>query len=114
MTIEVENQDGSDLAILTIKGEFWGGNEWAVHEKIKELIDEEKTRIVLDMSRVKRVNSTGIGALVASLTTLRGAGGDMKLAGANRNIADHLGLLNLYTVIEMFETPEEAVASYEK
>ena len=112
MTIEVENQDGSDPVILTIKGDFWGGNEWAVHEKIKELIDEEKTRVVLDLSRVKRVNSTGIGALVASLTTLRNAGGDLKLAGANRNISDHLGLLNLYTVLEQFETPEQAVESF--
>jgi anti-sigma B factor antagonist len=111
MSIDEEFQQERGVMILRINGDFWGG-EWALHEKVKSCIERDRNNVVVDLTHVKRMNSQGIGVLISCLTSLREAGGNMKIAGANRNIGGHLELLNLYTVVESFETPEEAVGSF--
>jgi anti-sigma B factor antagonist len=112
MIIDEEFRNDSGISILSPGGDFWGGGEWSLYEKVKELIDRGRANVVVDLTRISRINSQGIGVLVSCLTALRNAEGDMKIAGANQNIASHLQLLNLYTVVESFPTPEEAASSF--
>ena len=112
MFINEEILNDKSVALLTIEGEFWE-NEWSLHEKVKRLIERKITNIVVDFSNSKRINSQGIGVLVSCLTSLRDAGGNLKIAGAGKGILDLLSLLNLYTIVESFETAEEAVASFQ-
>jgi anti-sigma B factor antagonist len=112
MVIDEDIRKDSGVAVLSIGGDFWGGSEWSLYEKVKELIDRGHSNVVMDLSRVQRINSQGIGVLVSCLTSLRNVDGNMKIAGANRNIVAHLDLLNLYTVVESFPTPDEATASF--
>lgn len=110
MHIKEEILDG-EIAVLKIEGEFWE-NEWALHEAIKRLVEQKKTNVVVDFTHSSRINSQGIGVLVACVTSVTDAEGALKIAGANKRILEVLNLLNLYTVIESYPTAEEAVASF--
>lgn len=112
MHIDEEKDEDRGVTLLRLRGEFWGGEEWAVNDKVKDLIEREQTRVVIDLSKIARINSQGIGVLVSCLTLLRDVEGEMKIAGANPNISSHLELLKLYTVLESFPTAEEAVESF--
>jgi anti-sigma B factor antagonist len=112
MHIDEEQRSDQGVTVLHVKGDMWGGDEWSLHKKVEELIENEQKKIVVDLSKVDRINSQGIGVLVACLNVLREAEGDMKIAGANQNISGHLDLLKLYTVLESFPTADDAVASF--
>jgi anti-sigma B factor antagonist len=58
------------------------------------------------------MNSSGLGALMAALTTLRNAGGDLKLANVTKKIESLLLITKLITVFETYETADRAVASF--
>src|SRR5688500_15674667 len=111
MDIDEQKLD-NNVTVIAIKGDFWGGEEWELLEAVKRSIDDERLNVVIDFAKVKRMNSQGIGVLVTCLTTVRDAGGNLKISGANKNISDHLDMLTLYTLIERFDEPEQAVASF--
>jgi anti-sigma B factor antagonist len=111
--MEIEEQIlDNNVTLLAVKGDFWGGEEWELQEAVVRAINDERTNLVVDFSKVKRMNSQGIGVLVSCLTTVRDAGGNLKIAGANKNISEHLDLLNLYTIIERFDESATAAASF--
>ena len=112
MHIDEEQRSDQGVTLLHAKGDMWGGDEWMLHKKVEGLIEDDQKKVVVDLAKVDRINSQGIGVLVACLNALRDAGGDLKIAGANQNISGHLDLLKLYTVLESFPTSDDAVASF--
>ena len=76
-----------DVAILTPKGKLMGGPETvSVHDKIKELINTEVKKVVIDLGKVKWMNSSGLGALMGAMTSVRNADGDLKLANVTDKV----------------------------
>ena len=78
------------------------------------MIDKGQKEIVADLSNVKFMNSSGLGILIGGLTTMRNAGGDLRIAGANKKIESLLMITKLSTVFESYRTVEEAVKSFEE
>jgi len=102
-----------NVAIITFKGKVMGGPAVAdFKEDLKKMIDNGKTNIVADLSKVSFMNSSGLGAMISALTTLRNAGGDMKLCGASERIESLLIVTKLITVFDHFKTLDEAVEAY--
>ena len=60
------------------------------------------------------MNSSGLGMLIGGLTTLRKAGGDLRIANASDKIESLLMVTKLITVFKHFRSVDEAVASYEE
>ncbi len=112
MYIGEEEHPETGSILLTVKGDFWGGDEWKLHEKVKGLVEQGKNRLVVDLTNVERMNSQGIGVLVSCFSTLKDAEGVMKISGANPNISSHLDLLKLYTIFDSYPTAAEAMASF--
>ena len=101
------------VIIVEIKGDILGGPDAIkLQEKIKELIREGQQKVLLDLSSVHRINSSGIGVLISSLTSVRNAGGELKLLGVNKHIENLLTITRLITVFEHYNTKEEAIASF--
>ena len=69
-----------------------------------------KRRIVLDLSQVTFIDSSGLGALIGSLKAI-GAGGELALCGARESVISMLKLTRMDKVFRIFATPEEAAAS---
>ncbi len=105
----------NDVAILGLKGKLMGGpDSQALHDKIHSLIADGINKVVIDLAKTKWMNSSGLGALMAALTTLRNANGDLKLANVTQKIESLLVITKLITVFETYETTDRAVVSFQK
>ena len=113
MAMKERIKDG--VAIVELKGKLMGGpDSTALHDKIHGLIADGIHNVVIDLARTKWMNSSGLGALMAGLTTLRNAGGDLKLACVTQKIESLLVITKLITVFETFESVDRAVVSFKK
>jgi len=103
-----------NTVIITFKGKMMGGPSATKYmDEIKSLIEQGKTNVVADLSKVSFMNSSGLGILITSLTSLRKAGGDLRISGASDRIESLLIVTKLITVFTHFKTLEEAVESYQ-
>jgi anti-sigma B factor antagonist len=106
-------KEQAGVVIMMPKGKIMGGPDaGAVKERLHQLIDEGKKKVVVDLSGVSWMNSSGLGILIGGLTTMRNAGGDLKLAGTTDKVQNLLMVTKLITIFESYDTIEEAVASY--
>ncbi len=75
-------------------------------------IMEESKKLVLDMSRVSFVDSSGCGAIIFCLKRLEQSGGNLKLCGVSKSVATVLKMIRLDRICDILETREEAVAAF--
>ena len=107
-----EKQIGS-VTVVTVRGNLMGGNgTQAVRNKIKMYIEDGCKMIVVDLSKVKWLNSQGLGMLMACLTTIRNNGGDLKITGATERVQNVFMVTKLVRVFETYDTVREAVESF--
>jgi anti-sigma B factor antagonist len=113
--MKIREELKSDVAILTPRGELIGGPETiALQDQITELIADGTKNVVVDLTKVRWLNSSGIGVLLGGLTSLREAEGDLKLACLTERVESLLMMTKLITIFETFENKERAVASFVK
>ena len=113
--MNIEVKEFSDVSVMGIKGNLMGGPETiAVHEKVKELISGGKRSIVIDLSKVKWMNSSGLGTMMGCLTSLRNANGELKLCGVTEKVKSLFMITKLITLFDTYPTQEEAVKAFRK
>lgn len=111
MRLSDREQDG--VVILEPKGKIMGGPDASLlHDKLYEFIEQNKKRVVIDLSQVDWMNSTGLGILISGYTTLRNTDGELKLANVTDKIQSLLTITKLVTVFESYDTVDEAVESF--
>ena len=71
-------------------------------------------KVLLNLSEVSYIDSSGIGELVSGFTTLTNAGGQLKLLGLTNRVKDLLQITKLYTVFDVHEDEAHAVRSFTK
>lgn len=100
--------------VIEFKGNVMGGPDAvSLNEKLHELIDGGKTNIVVDLGKVKFMNSSGLGMLIGALTTMRKSGGDLRIANATDKIQSLLIVTKLITVFKHFKSVDDAMKSFE-
>ena len=113
MKISVRKKDS--VAILDLSGKLMGGPDADVFkETIKNLIAEGYKNVIVNLSKVPWVNSTGLGILIAGYTTLKKEGGSLKLVHVTDRIQSILMITKLGTIFESYSDEGEAVKSFEK
>ncbi len=111
--MEFEQKAVGDVTILKPVGDLMGGPEATrFNEQINQLLDAGKLNVVVDLSAVTRMNSSGLGILIKALTSFKQNGGTLKLAGATTTVQNLLAITKLDTIFETFETTEAAVKSF--
>ena len=111
MKIKERKRDG--LAILEMSGKLMGGPDAdTFDETLKTLVHEGIHNVIVNMERVKWVNSTGLGILIKGYSTLKKSGGELKLLKVSDRIENIFIVSKLYTVFESFQDEEEAVRSF--
>ena len=99
--------------VLVLDGDMMGGPDATqLSEKIHELIDAGQKHIVLDMSKVDRMNSSGLGILIGGLTTVRANGGEMKLTHMTAKVKELITITKLNSVFDIFDSEKDAVESF--
>ncbi len=102
-----------EVAVISLSGKLMGGPETtAVHDKVKELVAGKVKKIVIDLGKVKWMNSSGLGALMGSLTTAKNAGGELKLANITDKVQSLFMITKLITIFEAHDGVDKAIASF--
>lgn len=111
MKIEVREREG--IAIISINGKITiGVGDVALRAQITDTLDSGAKNILINMSGVTTMDSSGIGELIHSYTTVTNHGGKLKLCNLPRKVIDILALTQLITVFDTFDDEEEAIASF--
>jgi len=115
MALKMTNSEVDGTSVVTLDGRIVLGEEsQALREKLKSLIAEGKKNIILNMSHVEYIDSTGLGILVALHVSAKTQGATLKLSNLGRRFNDLLQLTKLVTVFEVCNTEAVAVASFSR
>jgi len=111
--MNLKEKELNGIVVLELSGKVMGGPDAnLLSEKLHELVDKEKTKVVADLSKVSWMNSSGLGILIGGLTTMRNNGGDLKLVNVTDRIKSLLIITKLITIFETFEKMEDALKSF--
>ncbi|MFK7846149.1 MAG: STAS domain-containing protein [Rhodothermales bacterium] len=104
-----------NAVLITLKGNVMGGPDGAkLHDTLHDLKEKGKKNVVIDLSKTKFMNSSGLGLLISGMTTMRNAGGDLRLANVADRIQSLLVITKLITVFKHFDSVDEAISSYDE
>ncbi len=111
--MKMTESESGGVVILELSGKIIGGPDATLlNDKLHELIEAGKTKIVANLKGVNWMNSSGLGILIGGLTTMRNSGGDLKLADITDRIQSLLMITKLLTVFESFDTIDQAIESF--
>ncbi|MGA3164479.1 MAG: STAS domain-containing protein [Terriglobia bacterium] len=109
MAIYIVEKVIEGVMLVDVRGRITLGPETeALRSKLKQLIDGGQQRIILDLGEVTYIDSVGLSTLVASYTSARRAGGDLKLLRLPRGVHQLLQITRLSTVFEIYESLDAA------
>lgn len=112
--MKVQTREQNGFIFLDLQGKLMGGPDADFFRNlIHGLIDEGKKKVIVNLSGVKWVNSTGVGILITGYTTLRRSGGDLKLLNISDKIQSILYVTKLNLIFECFDNEDEAMRSFD-
>ena len=111
MTVKTQAVDS--VVVVTVKGKLMGGKETdEVHDQIRQILAQGKKKIVFDISKVRWMNSRGLGMLMACYTSVTNSGGELNLAGVSEKINSLFMITKLITIFKTYNSVDEAVKSF--
>jgi len=113
MSLDIRQREREGIQIVDLKGRLTVGEEATMlREKLREMAEAGQINALLNLKQVDYIDSTGLGALVICFTTMRKAGGALKLLNLNKRNIELLLLTKLTTVLELFNDEQDAVNSF--
>jgi len=113
MSLEIQQREREGIIILDLSGRLTVGDEVSTYrERLQKLIESGRTNIILNLKDVDYIDSTGLGALVMSYTSLQRAGGKIKLLNLSRRGIQLLVMTKLTTIFEVFDDEQNAINSF--
>jgi anti-sigma B factor antagonist len=111
MKLSAKEIDG--VTVIALTGSVLGGPDaTALNDALHKLVEKKKRQVVVDLSAVEGMNSSGLSMLIGALTTMRNAGGELKIAAPSKKIENLLVITKLTTVFELHSSVEDAVKSF--
>ena len=99
-----------DVVILDLSGRITiGEGTLVLRSEIQKLLDAGDTKFLLNLADVDYIDSSGLGELVSSFTTVRNKNGQLKLLNLTRRVRDLLQITKLLTVFDAFDNETEAL-----
>jgi anti-sigma B factor antagonist len=100
--------------VISLQGNIVGGPAASqFQDTVHELTAHGRKNVVVDLEKAAFMNSSGLGMIISGMTTLRNAGGDLRLARASSRIKALLTLTRLTGVLKQYDTVEGALRSFE-
>lgn len=111
--MKIEKRKKGDVLILDLKGKILIGDGIdELREAINSIIKEKEYKILLNFGEVPYLDSTGLGEVVRSYTSIKKEGGCVKIVNLTNKVRDLLSVTKLLTVFDTFEDEEKAVKSF--
>jgi len=113
MDMKTSTRQVGDVTVVDVSGRISLGEESAaLRDLIRDLLQKGDRKIVLNLAHVEYIDSSGLGTLVAAVSTARREGGDMKLANLTDKVGDLMQVTRLYTVFEIADDEPSAIKSF--
>jgi anti-sigma B factor antagonist len=107
-------RDAGNVTVLDLSGRITLGEGSALlRTTIRELLAENRVLILVNLADVNYIDSSGIGELVTSFTTVKNRGGQLKLLHLTKKVKDLLQITKLFTVFDVYENEREALSKFE-
>ena len=115
MALTIASRELDGVTVLDLSGRITlGEGSVQLREAIRDLISKGSKNILLNLGDVNYIDSSGLGELVTSFTTVRNQGGQLKLMNLNKHVHNLLQITKLYTIFEVVEDEDSAVASFQQ
>ena len=112
-SVRIKERKRDGIAIIELSGKLMGGPDAESFDEIlKTLIHEGIKNFVVNLEKVRWVNSTGLGILISGYTTVKKSGGELKLLKVSDRIENIFIVSKLYTVFDSYDDENEAVQSF--
>ncbi|MDP8979925.1 MAG: STAS domain-containing protein [Acidobacteriota bacterium] len=113
MSVKLSTRQVGGITVIDASGRITlGEGASAFRDLIRDLAAKGDKKILLNLSDVTYIDSSGIGEMVSGYTTVTNHGGVLKLLGLNKRVKDLLQITKLYTVFEVHEDEASAVRSF--
>jgi anti-sigma B factor antagonist len=114
MSLKISPREVSHVSILDIDGRIVLGQEIGdLRDAVRGLVAQGKKKVLLNLAKVDYIDSSGVGELVGSFTTVRNAGGELKLLNLTQKVHDVLNVTKLYTVFDIKDDEFTAIKSFD-
>ncbi|MGD1096117.1 MAG: STAS domain-containing protein [Bryobacteraceae bacterium] len=110
MEIPVDKIDGVTVAAVPVD-ELDASNSGEFKRDIGPVL-QANTRLVLDLSHLRFVDSSGLGAMLSCLRQLSAKSGDLKLCGMSKQVRSLFELVRMHRIFDIYGTKEEAVHAF--
>lgn len=111
--MEIKQREREGIIILDLSGRLIVGDPVTdLRDLITKLSSEGSNNIILNLQHVEYIDSTGLGGMVICFTSLKKAGGALKLLKLNKRNAELLVLTKLDTIFQVFNDEQDAVNSF--
>jgi anti-sigma B factor antagonist len=115
MPMTTSTRETGDVTIVDITGRISLGEESAaLRNLVMNLLSEGHLKILLNMAGVDYIDSSGLGALVSAFSSVRKAGGELKLLKLSAKVDDLMEVTRLYTVFDIVDDEAAAVESFNR
>lgn len=112
--VKITSQKINDtLGLIEIEDKLMTDEHFQMmHNAANELLREGCKNLIIDLSKIKRINSMGLGSLIALYTNVHNADGEMKIGGVNDFVTNVLRITKLTEVFDTYPTREEAIKKF--
>src|ERR1044072_7756231 len=112
--LDVKERQAGDVTILDMSGEVRiGEGAVALRDAIRNLADQGKKKVLLNLADVKYMDSSGVGELIANYTTISRQGGQLKLLNLTDRIQNLLVMTKMVNVFGSYVKESEALQSFQ-
>lgn len=116
--MRISSKKKDSIMTLDIQGRVVGDASLELRRSINgwlaEIPEDEIPKVVLNLDKVSMMDSSGLGVLVSSYTSVQKRNGRLVLAGLGRGLQNLIAITKLTRVFEMYENEEEAIKSFQE
>ncbi len=113
MDLKVKTREVGGVSVIDLSGKITlGDGSITLRDAVKDALAKGDKKILLNLADVNYIDSSGIGELVSGFTSVKNAGGELKLLQLTKKVKDLLQITKLYTVFDVEDDEATAIASY--
>ena len=113
MLLHATPRYAGEVTVVDLSGRITLGDGSALLRRtIRGLLEDQRTKILLNLADVDYIDSSGIGELVSAFTAVKNRSGDMKLLHLTMKVRDLLQITKLYTVFDIYSDERIAIQSF--
>jgi anti-sigma B factor antagonist len=111
--MKIMRSEANNVTVLALKGKITiGSGDVALREAIDQAVNNGEKQLLVDLGGVSKMDSSGLGELVAAHNTVTAEGGTIKLANIPSKLYNIMGVAQIISVFDVFDDVDEALGTF--